>query len=89
MKDKEIFEKFMEWMGMKISEQKEVDEKIVIRYVDSFSEDDRFTKCGYDEFYTGAIFDKNGNIVKAYIDSHVAYSSENSDCINEILHNEK
>ena len=47
--------------------------------------DVRFTKTGYDEFYAGAVFDENGKILKAYIDSHVAYSSDNCKEIDKML----
>lgn len=85
MTDKEVFEKFMGWMGMEPSKTKTIDNNTVVRYDDIFSCDDRLTKCGYDEFYAGVIFDENGKIVKAYIDSHVAYASDNCKEINKIL----
>tara|TARA_R110000744_G_scaffold106969_1_gene203363 strand:+ start:200 stop:463 length:264 start_codon:yes stop_codon:yes gene_type:complete len=85
MTDKEVFEKFMGWMGMKASKNKHIDKQIVVEYEDINNCDVRLTKCGYDEFYAGAIFDENGRMVKSYIDSHVAYTSENCDKINEIL----
>lgn len=85
MTDKEVFEKFMGWMGMKPSKTKTIDKNTVVRYDDINNYDVRFTKCGYDEFYAGAIFNENGKMVKAYVDSHVAYTSDNCDKINEIL----
>jgi len=85
MTDKETFEKFMLWMGMKPSKTKQVDGNTVIEYEDIDNCDVRFTKQGYDEFYAGAIFDDKGKIVKAFIDSHVAYTSKNYDLINKIL----
>jgi len=85
MTDKEIYERFMLWIGMKPSKTKQVEENTVIRYDDIDNCDVRFTKTGYDEFYAGAVFDENGKIVKAYIDSHVAYTSDNCDKIDELL----
>jgi len=85
MTDKEVFEKFMGWMGMKVSKAKDIDKQIAVEYDDTYNCDVRFTKCGYDEFYAGAIFDENGKMVKAYVDSHVAYTSDNCVIINEIL----
>jgi hypothetical protein len=85
MTDKEIYERFMLWMGMKPSKTKKVEENTVIRYEDIYNCYVRFTKTGYDEFYSGAVFDENGKIVKAYIDSHVAYASDNCKEIDKIL----
>lgn len=85
MTDKEVFEKFMEWMGMQVSKTKEIDKEIVVEYEDTYNCDVKFTKCGYEEFFAGAIFNENGKMVKAYVDSHVAYTSDNCDKINEIL----
>ncbi len=85
MTDKEVFEKFMGWMGMKPSKTKTIDKNTVVRYEDIDNCDVRFTKCGYDEFYAGVMFDENGKIVKAYIDSHVAYASNNCKEIDKVL----
>tara|TARA_R100000541_G_scaffold53690_1_gene61924 strand:- start:275 stop:535 length:261 start_codon:yes stop_codon:yes gene_type:complete len=85
MTDKQIFEKFMRWMGMKLSKTKTIGKKTVVQYDDTYHCDARVTKTGYEEFYAGLIFDENENIVKAYIDSHVAHSSENCDKISEML----
>ena len=85
MTDKEVFEKFMGWMGMKLSKTKTIDKKTVVQYDDSYNCDARVTKQGHDEFYAGAIFDEKGGMVKSYIDSHVAYTSDNCDKISEIL----
>lgn len=85
MTDKEVFEKFMEWMGMQVSKTKEINKEIVVEYEDTYNCDVRFTKAGYEEFFAGAIFNENGKMVKAYVDSHVAYTSDNFDKINEIL----
>ena len=85
MTDKEVFEKFMGWMGMKLSKTKDINTDLVVEYKDIDNCDVRFTTMGYDEFYAGAIFDENGKIVKAYIDSHVAVTSNNCDDISEML----
>ena len=85
MTDKEIYERFMLWMGMKPFQTKRVNENTIITYIDTDNCDDRFTKIGYDEFYAGAIFDKNGKIVKAYIDSHAAKGSDNCKEIDIII----
>ena len=85
MTDKEVFEKFMGWMGMKPSKTKTIDNNTVIRYEDTYKCDVRVTKLGYDCFDTGAIFDENGKMVKSYIDSHVAWVSNNYKEIDKIL----
>lgn len=85
MTDKEVFEKFMGWMGMKPSKTKTIDKNTVVRYDDINNCDVRFTKCGYDEFYAGAIFNENGKMVNGYVDSHVAFTSGNCDKIDKML----
>ena len=85
MTDKEVYEKFMSWIGMEPSRSKQIGENTAIRYDDTGRCDVRFTKVGYELFYAGAVFDGSGKIVRAFIDSHVAYSSENSDKIDELL----
>ena len=85
MTDKEVFETFMKWMGMKQIETKLVDDTIVIKYDDSLACDTRFTTQGYDEFYSGAVFNQDGKMIKGFIDSHVAYSSRNSDEVDRLL----
>ena len=73
MKDKEVFLRFMELMNMK---PKKINDNIIL-FKDRKSNTDTFTKVGYDDFKAGAIFDDNGNIMAAYLDSHVAQHSEN------------
>ena len=85
MTDKEIYERFMLWMGMMPSKTKQVEENTVIRYEDIDNCDVRFTKTGYDEFFAGAVFDENGKIVMAYIDSHIAHVSDNCQEIEIML----
>ncbi len=53
--DKEVFEKFMGWMGMKPTKAKTIDKNTVVRYEDIYNCDVRFTKRGYDEFYAGVM----------------------------------
>ena len=70
---------------MKPSKTKIIDKNTAIQYDDIGNCDVRCTKTGYDEFYAGAVFDENGKIVKAYIDSHVAHVSDNCKEIDKIL----
>lgn len=50
---------------------------------------EKITTCGYDWIETGALFDKQGGIIKAYIDSHVAYSSANYNYIEALFPKEE
>lgn len=78
MTDIEVFKKFMSWMQMEVSKEKQLEDgNTVLQFSDTQHNTKKFTKTGYDEFYAGIIFDKNGNMVKGYIDSHVTYTSEN------------
>lgn len=84
MTDREIFERTMFWMGMEIENLKTLkDGDVVIEYLNKSNCSEQFTTTGYDEFYAGAIFDKDGNMRKGYIDSHVAYSSDNAELIRK------
>ncbi|QQV91501.1 hypothetical protein M1M25_gp066 [Tenacibaculum phage Gundel_1] len=83
--DKETFEKFMGWMGMKASRTKQIKNHTVVEYEDTDTCDERFTKQAYGEFDTGAVFDENGKLLKGYIDSHVAVASSNSSDIYILL----
>lgn len=85
MTDKEIFEKFMGWMGMHALDSHDTEEGTAIIYNDTGECSERFSKRGYDEFYAGAIFDESGAIVRAYLDSHVAYVSSNCKAISKLL----
>tara|TARA_R110002020_G_scaffold203143_4_gene406471 strand:- start:685 stop:951 length:267 start_codon:yes stop_codon:yes gene_type:complete len=85
MSDKEVYEKFMSWMGMKLSKTKALNNKTVVEYRDTISNTDKFTTIGYDEFFSGAIFDNDGNILKAYLDSHAAWISDNAKHIDNIM----
>ena len=88
MTDKEVFEKFMSWMGMTPILTKEHDGNTIIVFDDKGDRgNDVFSKVGHDEFYSGIEFDKRGKIVKAYMDSHVAYASKNRILIHQITNN--
>jgi len=88
MKDIEVYKKFMSWMGMEISIEISIDNDYTLIQYNQKEEfdNDKFTTQGYDEFYSGIIFDKNGNLVKGYLDSHVTYISKNCDLINKIIY---
>ncbi len=78
MTDIEVFKKFMSWMQMDVSKEKVLENgETVLQFSDNGKDSELFTKRGYDEFYAGIVYDKDGNMVKGYIDSHVAYVSEN------------
>ena len=85
MTDKDAFERVMELMGMKPIGEMEVEGGVLVEYEDAEINTEQFSTCGYDEFYAGAIFDENGKIVKAYIDSHVAYASDNCKEIDRMI----
>jgi hypothetical protein len=85
MTDIEVFKKFMGWMQMEVSKEKQLEDgNTVMEFSDSYKTTELFTKIGYDGFYAGIIFDKEGNMVKGYIDSHVAHTSKNYDLINKM-----
>ena len=83
--DKQIFETFMSWMGMKEDKTIKNGDNDIISYTDTFKCKNNLSKIGYDEFFAGAEFDKNGNIVKAYLDSHSASVSENCKKISKTI----
>lgn len=86
MTDIEVFKKFMEWMNMEVFKEQQLENgNTVITYRDPQMDTELFTKQGYNEFDAGIIFDKNGNMIKAFIDSHVAYSSPNCTLIYKIM----
>ena len=88
MTDKKVFEKFMSWMKMDIIEEKVLEDgNKVIMYegTDYGTATGQFTSIGYDQFYSGVIFDKEGNLVKGYMDSHVMHRSNNCKIINGIF----
>lgn len=81
MTEKEIFEKvIVEWFNIKAHSSEVDDNKSeYVLYGDygNNQDDDRFKKLGYDEFEASAIFDKEGNIIKANLISHVVFSTDN------------
>jgi hypothetical protein len=86
MTDKDIFEKYMKWMGMSPVIEKEINGNTIIIFDDDGGRgSDTFSKVGYDEFKSGAEFDKQGKIIKAYIDSHNAYASKNHIIIHDLI----
>jgi len=83
MTDKQAFERVMKLMGMVVAETKVIDDGEVVLYEDTCVNTFEFTTRGYDQFYAGAVFNKSGQIVKGYIDSHVAYESDNCKKLGE------
>lgn len=85
MTDIEVFKKFMDWMQMEVFKEKQLENgNTVMVFSDSQKNTELFTTVGYDEFYAGIVFDKDGNMVKGYIDSHVAWTSANCDLISKM-----
>ena len=87
MTDKEVYIRFMKMAGFK---QEYViprgDNEVVLTFYSDEDDDLKsFTKVGYQDFRSGAKFDKDGNLIIGYLDSHVAYDSENSKEINKLL----
>ena len=83
MTDIEVFKKFMSWMQMDVSKEKVLENgNTVLQFSDSYKQSELFTKKGHDEFCAGIIFDKDGNMVKGYIDSNTAFPSKNCDLID-------
>jgi len=92
MTDREVFEKFMHWMGMPIDKSMMVEEGEAILYNDEYGRKQKhesFTTCGYEEFHAGAIFDADGKMVRGYMDSHVAHLSDNCKDIENMFRNAK
>lgn len=85
MTDIEVFKKFMGWMHMEVSKEKQLENgDTVMIFSDTNKKTELFTKIGYEEFYSGIVFTKDGNMVKGYIDSHVAYTSANCDLMDKM-----
>ena len=84
MTDKDAFERVMELMGMKPIGEMEVEGGVLVEYEDAEINTEQFSTCGYDEFYAGAVFDEEGGIVTGYLDSHVAYTSDNCKKIEKL-----
>jgi len=81
MTEREIFETFMSWIGMSVDHKQREDGFTYVIYHQNERGKDCFETLGYDEFYSGAVFNDKGEIKMAYLDSHVAYSSDNSKII--------
>lgn len=85
MTDIEVFKKFMEWMKMEVSKEKQLEDgNTVLQFQGNGEQTDQFTKRGYDEFHAGIVYDKDGNMLKGYIDSHVVHVSENCKLIDKM-----
>lgn len=86
MTDREVYEKFMLWMGMTPTRSVTTLEGITaVIYEDKEDTDSRFEAVGYDEFNAAAMFDSKGNMVKGCIDSHVAWGSDNYVIIDKFI----
>lgn len=85
MTDKQIFERFMEWMGMVIRDSKETERGLLVIYEDQMHDTPKFTTQGYDEFWSGALFGDDGNMIEGFLDSHVAYTSRNCDRLMKLI----
>ncbi len=81
MTDREAFERVMELMGMELKTQICVEQGELVVYEDSGNNTKTFTTEGYDVFYAGAIFRGDGVIERGYLDSHVAFRSDNHKAI--------
>ena len=83
MTEREIFEQFLAWMGFEVTDKIPLDDgaiAIVYYAKDSFDnkKETRVSCVGYEGFGSGAIFSKDGKLVKGYMDSHVAFNSEHA-----------
>ena len=86
MTDKDVFKRFMKWMGMSTIIEKEINGNTLIIFDDDGGiGNDTFSKVGYDEFKSGAEFDEQGNMIRAYLDSHTSYASKNHTIINDLI----
>lgn len=89
------FIEFVTFMGMKQTVKVEFTNGQMIilfeseEYDSELEQDKIFTARGYDAFGAGLLFDKNGTIIKSYIDSHVTFRSENNYYISKILSDSK
>ena len=85
LKDVDVFKKFMSFMQMKVSKEKVLEDgNTLLIFSDTNENSSTFTKVGYNEFYAGILFDKNGNMIKGYIDSHVSYMSDNCSLLEKM-----
>ena len=81
----ELYQKFMEMASFELTNQMKLDDGCTLLVYQDTGQKENFTTCGYDEIFSGAIFDENGKLVMGYMDSHVAYSSANAKIIDRIL----
>lgn len=86
MSEREIFETMMKWMELDIVESFECDGRECVfwsgddaSYYPVKNDSAKVSNTGYDYFTSGAIFNGDGSIYTAYMDSHVVHSSENAD----------
>jgi len=100
MTDIEVFKKFMGWMGMEVAQEKPLPNGNTLmifddKYLDDEDDEDVFppqnseevfTTCGYDGFEAGILFDKEGNLVKGFLDSHVTDMSKNGRLLDRIIY---
>lgn len=85
MTDIEVFKKFMSWMQLEIKSEKKLQNgNTILIFEDTGKDSEMFTKVGYDDFYSGIMFDIHGTIVKGYLDSHVSYESKNCKLLNTL-----
>ena len=90
MTEREIFETFISWMGFKPQDKAPTDDGGVVVVYEAPNSDEnkeapRMSCVGYESFWAGAVFSKDGSLVKGYLDSHVAHSSRYSDDIDELI----
>lgn len=82
MTDKEIFLKFMQWMGMKKTGGTVFNNGsslVLFSDEENSGGTEDFSTRGYDNFYSGGLFTDEGSLIKGYMDSHVMGQSEYSD----------
>ena len=88
MTDIEVFKKFMGWMKMDVDRERNFENgDTLLIFSESGQESEQFTTQGYDDFDAGIFFDKDGNMIKGYIDSHVAYVSTNAKILYKMILN--
>lgn len=88
MTDLEVFKKFMGWMEMEVNFEWIIENNIVIDYKDKerfWEEWELMSKQWYDSFFAWWVFTQDWKMIKSYIDSHVAYSSKNSNYISSLI----
>lgn len=83
MTDKELWLKAMNMMGFKVTKDLIINGVHYYEHEAPSTDDGSFTRQGYEEFYSGASFDDKGGMVKGYLDSHVAHTSESCKKLQE------